>query len=245
MRTARCIVALVLVNVFTWGAKGCNGDADRTVAGRTRSLSRVVDVDSASTSIGGQLRLRRSNDQATGETQCRLEARLEGSDLQAAILRLPTGEEAVMAEREGTFLATIDGTLETIDARCPPGGYTFSARSGDGAVRSLTLQVTGAPPPAPSVVKPTDMAVVPTDALRIAWSWEGTAALFDVELIDVSSGRVAYHVADIAERTHRVPAGALLPGRRYRLEVTSASASASAPVRLEATSTIALDVVGS
>lgn len=146
-----------------------------------------------------------------------------------------------MVASHAAMIAVIEGTPGALDARCPPGGYTFSARLPDGVTRSLTLQVEGTSPAAPVIQAPPDMAVVPARDLLVTWSWEGTAALFDVDLQDASSGGPAYHAGDLAGREHRVPAGALLAGRRYWLEVTAASAPSGAAVRREATATVVLD----
>ncbi len=236
------LVAMVMSNLLVAFAPGCSGSSGdgRTVAGRTRSLSRASDLEAAP-GTSGRLRLRRTSEQATGMTAAALEADLEGLDLVAAVLRLPTGEEVAMTAGQDAYVAALEGTPEALDARCPPGGYTFSARATDGSTLSLTLEVVGAAPATPVIVAPTDMAVVPAGALAVAWTWEGTAALFDVDVIDAANGERAYHAGDVAGLEHLVPAGALEAGRRYRLEVTSASAPSTSPVRLEATAAIVVD----
>lgn len=236
--------AMVAALVLGIGSAGCNGSGDdgRTVAGRTRSLSRAADP-AADDTPSARLRLRRSGEQATGAATARVVATLDVADPAAAILRLPTGEEVAMVASGARLVATIEGTPEGVSARCPPGGYTFAGRSSDGATWALTLEVVGATPSAPKITGPGDMALVAADAVHVAWSWDGTAALFDVDVTDVGAGEVVYHAVDVAGREHEVPPGALAPGRRYRLEVTSASAPSSAPVRLEATTSVVFDAV--
>lgn len=233
----------VALTLMVAGVAGCNGGGGegRTVAGRTRSLSRASDPADGATNFAGRLRLRSTTEQATADAVARLDAALEGPDLTAAVLRLPTGEEVAMVASQSAFVAALEGAPAALEARCPAGGYTFSARATDGSIRSLTLDVVGAAPATPTIAAPSDMAVVPAGALGVAWTWEGTAALFDVDVIDATTGERAYHAGDVAGLEHLVPAGALEAGRRYRLEVTSASAPSTSPVRLEATAAIVVD----
>lgn len=222
---------------------GCSSSSDdgKKVAGRTRSLATAAAPEQLA--LEARLRHRVTTSQVTGVTEASLSATLRLPGATAAILRLPTGEELTLAEEDaGAFGVKVTGTPAQVAARCPDGAYTFTVRLGDGSTTSLTLTAAGSSPAAPTIVAPADLGIVSPGALPVAWTWPGTAALFDVTLVDVATGEVAYRAADLGGREHVVPAEVVAPARRYRLEVAAASGADAAPVRFEAATTVELDV---
>lgn len=222
---------------------GCSSESDdgKRVAGRTRSLATAANSEQGA--FEGTVRRRRATAQGTGLTTASFTATLRAADATAAILRLPSGEELPLIEGDAeTMGAELTGTPAELEARCPDGAYTFAGRLVDGSTTSLTLAVVGPAQVAPTIVSPGDMAIVPPGALPVAWTWEGTAGLFDVTLSEVTTGEVLYRASDLAGREHVVPAGVIAPAHRYRLLVAAASASEAAAVRLETATTIELDV---
>jgi hypothetical protein len=225
------------------GVAGCSSSSDdgKKVAGRTRSLATAAEPEQLA--LEPRLRHRVTTSQATGVTEASMSATLRLPGATAVILRLPSGEELNLAdEGAGAFGVEVTGTPAQVDARCPDGAYTFMVRLGDGSTTSLTLTAAGPSLTAPTIVTPGDLAIVSPGALPVAWTWPGTAALFDVTLVDVSTGEVAYRAPDQGGREHVVPAEAVAPARRYRLQVTAASGADAAPVRFEAATTVELDV---
>jgi hypothetical protein len=102
---------MVTMSTLWLSSPGCDGsgDDDRTVAGRTRSLSRSGDV-LVGDDIEGQLRVRLSHEQPTGLTSARLTARVGGRPISSAILRLPTAEEVAMVASHAAMIVMIEGT---------------------------------------------------------------------------------------------------------------------------------------
>lgn len=240
MNVLESIGVLVLV---ASAVAGCSSSSDdgKKVAGRTRSLATAGEPEQPA--LESRLRHRVTTSQATGVAEARVSATLRVPGATAAILRLPPGEELTLAtEGAGAFAAEVTGTPAQVAARCPDGAYTFMVRLGDGSTTSLTLTAAGPSPAPPTIVAPGDLAIVSPGPLPVAWTWPGTAALFDVTLVDVATGEVAYRAADLGSREHVVPAGAIAPARRYRLEVAAASGADASPVRLEAATTVELDV---
>lgn len=236
------LLSVGVVVLVASGAAGCSqSDDGKKVAGRTRSLATAADPDQVA--LQGRVRRRRTTAQATGVTEASLVASLRVADATAAILRLPTGEELTLTEdATGAFGVEATGTPEQLDARSPDGAYSFMVRLADGSTTSLTLEVVGPAPAAPTIVTPSDMAIVPPGALTVAWTWVGSAALFDVTLFDGTTDEVVYRARDLGGREHVVPAGALAPSRRYQLEVAAASGADSSSVRKEAATSIEVDV---
>lgn len=222
-------------------AAGCSSSSDdgKTVAGRTRSVSTAIDSPPVATA---RLRIGTRREQATGTALGHASARLTLAGAEAAVLRRPGDAEVdlVAGDAAGTFGVEVEGAPDEVAAAWPAGVYTFTARLQGGAHASVSLEAIGAPPPTPVVTAPTDLALVPAEDVRVAWTWDGTAGLFDVTFVD-ERGEVAYRAADLAGREHRVAPGALAPGR-YRLEVTAATAEDDAAVRFEAAGTVLVDV---
>jgi hypothetical protein len=229
----RCLSSVLLMSMIV---SGCSSKDDHaTVAGRTRSLATAY--RGAPPALDARLRFARVAEQATGVARATVVASVAAVG-SSAILRLPTGEELMLAAAGGRLEATLEGTPAELDARCPDGAYAFTVAQPDGTRPGVTLLVVAAWPPAPTITAPGDLALAPGPTLDVAWSWSGTAALFDVTAAD-DGGALVFAARDVAGSTLRV--GPLAPGR-HRLEVRALSASAASAARFEVGAAILVDV---
>lgn len=225
MITSRSVHALCLLGLL---AAGCsNKDDGHTVGGRTRSVSSVA----ASSSAVGTLRLVQTAEaQVPGESGwARVE--LRGTDDPSATLSLPDGSElplladgdALVAQRDWT---PADGALA--------GSYTALWHE-DGTRRALTLLAEGDFPAAVTLVEPAGLALLDPASVTVTWS---DADFADVRVERASDQTVVFARADQVSPLRLPP---LEAGARYRLTVTTAHGSSTAPVRWEARRTTLFD----
>ncbi len=215
---------VVVISVCAAVVAGCADKDEKTVAGRTTSASTAP-----STTLVAALRRTRVVEAGTGATTARLAARVEAPDARAAWLRAPTQEELPLeALAPGVFAAELEGDEALLAARFPRGGYTWVLDLAAGRDATATVLLRDAPPP-PTLLAPTDLALVAVDALVVRWA--GDAERHDVRIVDVASGDEVHAARDLTGRHHVVPAGVLSAGLRYRVEVLAADGPLGAATR--------------
>lgn len=241
----RFVTRLATLGALAWvtgsGAwlVGCSSKDDgKTVAGRTRSVAEVAGVPT----LSGALELARSTEQATGITEVALTATLAGPpETRSAFLRTPVADAAEVPlepKGEGRFELLIRGPAASTDPRFPPGTYALLAVLPDAHLPTLGLDARLAPPEAPLIEEPADLALTSTTPLI---RWRGDAPGFDLAIRDASSGAEVHRALDLIGSSYELPAGLLAPGRRYRLEVAAVTAPTGAPLRRSAGSWIVFD----
>lgn len=240
-RSTLAAVGLVWVAGCGVSLAGCgSSDDDRTVAGRTRSVSEVAAVPT----LRATLELLRSTDQATGVTEVALTARLLGPpETRSVSLRTPAADAAELPLEDrggGSFELRIDGPAATMDARFPAGIYALLAVLSDGSLPTLSLDARRAAPSPPVIEEPADMALGVSLAPRVAWRADDTG-LFDVVIREASSGAVRLEARDVAGESLQIPPGVLAPTTRYQLEISAVSAHTGEPVRLSAGNHVVFD----
>ncbi len=233
----RWVVVFGFLVALLAAAAGCSDSASdgRTVAGRTGSAApSVVAPDVAALT---SLRLVTTTDGAG--TTARAEATLVIEDASGAALRLPGGaiEERLLADptTPGRFSLAVDGTPADVAARFPAGTYAFVIESATGAQPAVSVVLEEPPGPATAtVLAPADGGVA-SSGPTLAWSWAGAGqGFFDVTVVDDATGDVAYTARDVLGTTHALPAGALAPGRSWRLVLSASTASSAVGARREA-----------
>lgn len=201
----------------------CADKDEKRVAGRTVSASTAP-----VTTLVASVRRTRLVEAATGLRTFHLDAWVEAPDARAVALRTPTNEELPLERLDDRFVLAVEGDEGALAARFPRGGYTWvlDVAAGRDATSTVLLRD---PPAAPTLLAPTDMSVVSVDALVVRWV--GDEVRHDVRILDASSGEEVHTARDLTEPSYLVPAGALAPGRRYRVEVLAADAPWGAPTR--------------
>lgn len=235
----RLVLVLGFVVALLAAAAGCSdssSDGGRTVAGRTGSAApSVVAPDVAALT---SLRLVTTTDGAT--TTARAEATVVVDDASGAALRFPGGEaeERLLAAptAPGRFSLAVDGTPADVAARFPAGTYAFVIESAGGAQPAVSVVLDDASWPAAAVaLGPADGSSGAPSGPTLAWSWTGQGqGFFDVTVLDDATGDVAYAARDVLGTTHAVPAGALPPGRTWRLVLSASTRPSAAGARREA-----------
>lgn len=227
-RTRYTFLALTLVAL-----SACSDSKDdKSVGGRTRSLSKVAP---SQTDTVASLQVVEERAQTTQVTTSNFTFRVNAVASAAPILRLPDGTEE-------PFVQQLDGTWQVerpLPSSGAAGAYTAMWIEADGSVRSLALVSDGVFPDYPVIDAPLDMALVPAGSLLVQWTHDRPIGPFEVTLSDEASGAVV--ASQVVQNDLEATLAGLTSGR-YRLRVAASTAAASAQVRATRSTTILVDV---